>query len=644
MSSAEKTTALSSVPNVASLPPTRDLGGQIRYVTGLGEAGVYVHSGSTWNPIASSGALGSIETVDLYGGVTELSTIIDSIGATPTHLLIDRAMTLVATRTVPTTLAIQFIPGGLLTVSNGITLTMNGSFFAPLQKVFTLTGSGLVAFGRGTIKAVSPEWWGALGNTTTGNDGNDDTIPMQQALAAAEVDATYGGRYLELQATKYRLTGSLAPIKRDVGIRGKGRYNSVIYFNGVAAGCIVPTAMQYFRSFLSDFSIVGDASSGHGIDVSAITIQTYSGAWERLAIISGGRCINAPEKFFSMVMDTIEGTSFNDHTFFAHCGPGVKWTMCYAVRAGTGKAGYRLSGGINLDTCNGLNEGDYWGVFGSDTGGTADGFENDFPVIAYPDVVLTNCNIESFNTRGIYFCQAVLQASVIGGKVDRAGLSSAYHSLISWKKSPVPSSGVTRLRFGYMLPGSGVPNGGAALTNAWLHSLVGSAQCIDESGVFASAGITGVYSTAVAGLYPLPTALVGTSGESFQNSGHVLSAASVRRLTMNMIRYTTGSVLTPVGAGQAIVVTGLSKVIVTPAAGASITTATFVTTLGIISDAGRNGDLIIEAGNANLTVNHTAMGGAANTFVMAGAANLAMASGQVIRFLRSETTSQWIQY
>ena len=80
---------------------------------------------------------------------------------------------------------------------------------------------------------------------------------------------------------------------------------------------------------------------------------------------------------------------------------------------------------------------------------------------------------------------------------------------------------------------------------------------------------------------------------------------------------------------------------VSPAAAASITTATFDAANFVGSDYARNGDLLIEAGNANLTVNHSAAGG--NTFKLAGAANIAMYAGQILRFCWSESTVRWIQ-
>jgi hypothetical protein len=119
-------------------------------------------------------------------------------------------------------------------------------------------------------------------------------------------------------------------------------------------------------------------------------------------------------------------------------------------------------------------------------------------------------------------------------------------------------------------------------------------------------------------------------------------AISPRRLSLQTTRYATGAVITPVGTNQAIDVTGRSKVVVTPAAAASISTATFTTTpADPVGDFGRNGELVIEAGNANLTIKHAASG--ANTFNITSGADLVLGAGDVVQFLRSEVGGNWRQ-
>jgi hypothetical protein len=134
----------------------------------------------------------------------------------------------------------------------------------------------------------------------------------------------------------------------------------------------------------------------------------------------------------------------------------------------------------------------------------------------------------------------------------------------------------------------------------------------------------------------------GLENDMFNSYCYAPNAISPRRLSIQTTRYRTGTVLTPVGRAQALNVTGRAKVVVTPAAAASISTATFTSTPGDdTTDYDRNGDLFIEAGNGNLTINHTASG--ANTFRTASGSNISMASGQIVHFVRSATGGNWWQ-
>jgi len=293
---------------------------------------------------------------------------------------------------------------------------------------------------------------------------------------------------------------------------------------------------------------------------------------------------------------------------------------------------------IAMYSCNGVDTADYWGVFGSNTSsGTI--FQNDFSSIPtdYPDITLIACNIENFGSIstsgvGLWTENQFKNFKIIGGKIDRYNLSTAYQAAIySWQSlvnSPI-SVGISQL-----LLGSGAPS------IAYFAARNGAAYQ-DENGVMTAGGvITTFYNTTYSITYPILTRGSYT-GDVYSDFAQVFNAITPRRLTYQMVRYSSPAALTPVGTNQAINVTGYTKVTVTPAAAASISTATFTTTTGVGSDFGRNGDLIIEAGNANLTINHSASG--ANTFRMAAAANLTLAAGQVVRFCWSSTSSQWIQ-
>jgi hypothetical protein len=188
--------------------------------------------------------------------------------------------------------------------------------------------------------------------------------------------------------------------------------------------------------------------------------------------------------------------------------------------------------------------------------------------------------------------------------------------------------------------GSGVPNGGAALTNACIFSPVAQVGVIDMSGAFRNMGVTGPYYTNYGAIAPFMTQ--GYVQDVYGDLAHTFNAITPRRLSIQMQRYSVPAALTPVGAAQAIVVTGYTKVIVTPAAAASITTATFSQNPGTGDDYLRNGDLYIECGNGNLTINHSASGNFTFRF-KSGSTPPAYAAGAVIHFHWSSTSNQWIE-
>mgnify|MGYP001342008619 CR=1 FL=1 len=500
-------------------------------------------------------------------------------------------------------------------------------------------GSGAVA--RTTAsklqESVSVKDFGAVGDGVT-----DDTAAVQAWVNASSSNALYGAPRGYAPAGRYKITSTITFPSTYCDIRGDGMFHTQFMCDGVTGSVFKVAAITYFKPTWADFSIVDGTltTTGTGIDLSAVTSEVYEGSFSNLYIVVKGTAFYA-EKFFSIKMDSVLASSATSHAFLVACGPGVSWINCYAIKAGTGKAGYRLAGEIYMFACNGVDSADWWGVFGQSPS-SADGFQTDFTSFTndYPDVVLIGCNVENFTVGGISIQNSYRNVIFQGGKIDRNGLSSAYNSLIRVLGSSLSGTQTPiYLSPGAIYKGTGVPNGGAGLTNAWLYALTGGQpNFVDGSGILYQNAITSAYLGVYAGT--VPTVRINATNDVYQDSSMNYTAISARRFSANVIRYVT-SALTPVGAGQAIDVTGFTKVIVTPAAAASITTATFTQTTGTGLDYLRNGDLLIEAGNANLTVNHSASGN--STFRMAGAANVAMAAGQVLRFCWSSTSVQWIQ-
>lgn len=475
---------------------------------------------------------------------------------------------------------------------------------------------------------VSVKDFGAVGDGVT-----DDTAAIQAAINT--------GLPVFAPAGTYKITSTLTFSETSSIFRGAGMEETVFSCNGVTGAVFKVNAITYFRPHWSDFSISGNASTGVGIDFTLITgtNEVYNGCLRDIKIVCNGDGLSATN-FFSMRVENLVVTSYGGHCFKVLCGPAVSWIQCYAVRAGAGKAGYRLGGSIAMYSCNGVDLADYWGVFGSNpSSGTI--FQNDFPGVSdYPDITMVSCNVENFgsiSTSGIGLSteNVFKNFRMIGGKIDRANLSTAYVALISSYQSFASSYGnnaVISLALGNIFLGTGTPS------TAYL---AGTGQCeyVDENGLLASVGITTYRNTQLALTYPLVSRF--QIQDVYGDRAWSVNAITARRTSLQMVRYATAT-LTPVGAGQTIDVTGYTKVIVTPAAAASITLATFTSTIGAGLDYLRNGDLIIEAGNGNLTINHLGSG-ATGAFRMAGAANLTLTTGQVCRFCWSSTSNQWIQ-
>jgi hypothetical protein len=474
---------------------------------------------------------------------------------------------------------------------------------------------------------VSIKDFGAVGDGTT-----DDTTALQAAIAYCENATQYGGRALYLPGGRYKISGALTLSKEFITIFGDGAWESQIYAVGLATSALATANMQYLRPFLRDFGIV-NTGTGKGIDFGNITGQVYLGELKNLYIESGDDGFYAPH-FFSMVVMNVSSLSRTGHSFRVACGPGVNWIGCYALECGLGKAGYRLRGGILMNACNGLNEGDFWGVFGSNPS-NLDGFQNDFDDNDFPDITLLNCNLErwgSLTTGGeaVRVVNTYRNFTFMGGKIDRFDLATNYSAIINCFTGSNGGTEPVRLGIGALFLGGGTPS----LANLYSS---GQASYFDTNDQFYVSGITSFKQSAT--IYPILRQWV--AGDIYGDNAHYFSAISPRRNSVQMVRYAEPAALTPVGAGQAIVVTGYTKVVVTPAAAASITTATFDATPNTVSDFGRNGDLLIEAGNANLTIIYSASG--ANTFRLAGGVSLALAAGQVVRFCLSDTGGNWWQ-
>lgn len=512
------------------------------------------------------------------------------------------------------------------------------------------------------MTALNVKGYGAKGDGTT-----DDTAALQAAIDDAQSNSIGAGRTVFMPAGNYKITASLVISKQFVSIVGDGQWCSRISYNGVTGAALkVDPALHYLRCRMSNFGIVGNSSSGPGIDLrvssSGFVGQVYQSEFSNLSILSGGTSFLAPgatshPQFFSNHVRNVYAESITGHNFHIWSGPGNSFMSLYAGRVPAGKAGYRMTGSVTLINPNGLNDGDVWGAFGSEPAGS-DGFQGDFGVNDYIELTMIGGNVERFGSLtagagiGIRICNHYRNVNIIGGTLQRADDFGAegkptllgagsYKALISVRYGPNQTGNPIRVGFGAIYLRDVVDGTGTNTPSQAYFYAENGGHFEDTSSIAAATNITS-YRVAAGGPLDYPMLRNSLRNDIYCGWAYSPHALSPRRLTIQHARYDTGSALTPVGANQAIDVTGRTKVVVTPASAASVSTATFTATPGNnATDYGRNGDLIIEAGNSNLTLKHSASG--SNTFHLSGGVDLTLAAGEVVRFTRSEAGGNWWQ-
>lgn len=172
-----------------------------------------------------------------------------------------------ANMTIPANVDLQILNGAILNIGSGVSLTVNGGIVAGLYRIFTGSGSAVLANAR--IDRVYPEWW----MDGSGNDGP----AIAKALNAHPI--------VHFSAKEYVITTTVTiPQAKTLQMVGSG-YRSTSFI--IAPGI---TAFHYVRSVgligtLLSIHEIGFLQNGGGKTSIGLTFQGNSQAhdnWLRM--------------------------------------------------------------------------------------------------------------------------------------------------------------------------------------------------------------------------------------------------------------------------------------------------------------------------------------------------------------------------
>jgi len=169
------------------------------------------------------------------GSLTDdtISTAITGLaGANRTMLIASGTWVIDADLTIPENIELFVMEGANFSVSTTKTLTINGPMRAPISQIFTESGTAAIAFGPTHIRAVYPEWWGAVGD-----DSTDNADAIQNALNALPTSDPTGGT-IRFSDGHYRIGSTITVDTDGVSIEGENRNATRLDFTGSGIGLL----------------------------------------------------------------------------------------------------------------------------------------------------------------------------------------------------------------------------------------------------------------------------------------------------------------------------------------------------------------------------------------------------------------------
>lgn len=200
-----------------------------------------------------SGGAGGADVKLISEYSNDLPTAISSIGATKTVLVVDSAITLSASTTVPETINLNITRGGSITLGS-YNLTINGNLEAGNYAIFS--GAGRVIYGwRSSILNVL--WRGAYNNYT---NAATTTSAIQATIddAEASIIAGYVGKSVYFPSGNYLISSGLTVQENYIQLYGDGQGQTTIYPTGSAYDVITigkSTSTVIYNNHVHDLTV-----------------------------------------------------------------------------------------------------------------------------------------------------------------------------------------------------------------------------------------------------------------------------------------------------------------------------------------------------------------------------------------------------
>lgn len=233
-----------------------------------------------------------------YGGDLDdvtLQLAITDIGTSELTLLVTPgAWTIANNLTIPSNITLKVLAGGIMTVSGGVTLVINGALIAGLYQIFGLTGTITI----GETKTIYPEWWGADPSTATTSQAALDK--MIESIVNRGMKIVFSGRYLTTTELDF---GGLSHVSFEglVGKEGNGIYctgagiRSVFSLEG--SDYITLRNFEIYSAGTPDVILLLSRSGAGGAGKHYIDNMTIKGAAE-VAVVY---CIGSEENVWTSI-------------------------------------------------------------------------------------------------------------------------------------------------------------------------------------------------------------------------------------------------------------------------------------------------------------------------------------------------------